>query len=401
MRVLSVIHYPIYGGPHHRNAAVIPALRTRGIETTVVIPDESGNAYEHLQAQGVTTIRMPLSRMRGGRDPVTHLKIAGRFRSDVSRLRGLLRATETDLVLVNGLVNPHAAIAGHLEDIPVVWQLLDTATPIAVRRLMMPMVTALADAIMSSGRPAAEEHPGATAFGERLVPFFSVVDTKRFSNSTTARQAARTRLGLPADCAVVGNVNNINLIKGHDLFVQAAGELHRRRPNTRFVILGAQSPHHAEYVSGLWRAAERLGLRLGRELIVFDPGVDVALFAPAFDVFWLTSPPRSEGVSTVIGEAMSLELPVVATRVGSVPESVADGVTGTLVPPLDPRALVEATLPYLDDRDLRVRVGAAGRARAKELYAREVCAERHERAFRLAIEHRQSRKAKRKHQDWM
>jgi glycosyltransferase involved in cell wall biosynthesis len=268
---------------------------------------------------------------------------------------------------------------------------LDTAAPMRLRRVMMPLVTAIADSIMSSGRAAASEHPGALAFGERLIPFFSVVDTDRFANSPAKRHEARARLGIDDSTLVVGNVNNINLIKGHDLFVEAAGALHQIRPQTQFVILGTQSEHHAEYVSGLWRRAAQLGLDLGTDLIVVDPGTEVADLAAAFDVFWLTSPPRSEGVSTVVGEAMSLEIPVVATRVGSVPESVADGVTGTLVRPLDAHALVEGTLPYLDDPRLRMTVGAAGRQRAQQLYSAEACASRHEEAFRLAVRHRAAR----------
>jgi glycosyltransferase involved in cell wall biosynthesis len=387
MHVLSVIHYPTYGGPHHRNASVIPALRARGIETTVLIPDEPGNAYSNLVDRGIRVLQFPLHRVRVVRNPATHLRFATDFRTDVRRLRGLIRAEGIDLVLVNGLVNPHSAVAGHLEDVPVVWQLLDIFAPMPVRRAMMPLVTTIADVIMSSGRPVGEQHPGATSFGDRFVPFFSVVDPERFTNSASARHAARARLGLPDDCLVVGNVSNINPMKGHDLFIRAAGELRRRRPETKFVILGGQSDRHTNYLEDLWHAADTLGLKLGRDLIVRDPGGDVASLAPAFDVFWLTSPPRSEGVSTVIGEAMALEIPVVATSVGSVIETVADGVTGRLVPPLSAEAIVEATIPYIDDGELRRAVGTAGRQRAKVLFSREACAARHETAFRLAVEH--------------
>lgn len=391
MHVLSVIHYPTYGGPHHRTASVIPALRDRGIQTTVVLPDEPGNAYGHLVARGVNVVLLPLHRLRAVRNPITHIRFLAEFRADIKRLRGVIRTLDVDLVLVNGLVNPHSALAGHLEDIPVVWQLLDIFAPMPIRRAMMPMVTSMADAIMSSGRTVGELHPGAAAFGERLIPFFSVVDTDHFVNSDAARHAARVRLGLSEDALVIGNVSNVNPMKGHDLFVRAAGELHRRRPDTKFVILGAQSPRHADYLSTLWRSAEELGLALGVDLIVIDPGTDVAPQAAAFDVFWLTSPPRSEGVSTVVGEAMALEIPVVATSVGSVVESVSHGVTGTLVPPLDSNALVEATLPYLDSAPLRRDVGAAGRRRADDLFSQKACADRHEKAFRLAVEHRRAR----------
>ncbi len=394
MRVLSVIHYPIYGGPHNINASVIPLLARSGIETTVLLPEEAGNAYTLLRTQGISVIQMPLSRVRAVRDPLVHLRMVSRFRRDVRRLRALIRSLDVDAVLVNGLANPQSAVAAHLEGIPVVWQLLDTFSPMALRRAMMVLVTRLADAVMSTGRTVAELHPGATAFGERLVLFYTPVDAERFVNGCHIRAEARERLGLPSDCLVIGNVGNINLMKGHDVFVEAAIRTRRVRPNTRFVILGAQYPQHARYAEGLWRTAAEGGLEVGKDLIVVDPGTNVAGLAPAFDVFWLTSNPRSEGIPTVIGEAMALALPVVASRVGSVHEAVADGVTGRLVPPRDPGALLNATLPYLDDGDLRRAAGQAGREQAKALYSPEGCASSHVRALELAVEHSRRRRAR-------
>jgi glycosyltransferase involved in cell wall biosynthesis len=393
LNVLSVIHFPTYGGPHNRNAAVAPSMRQRGINLTVVLPDQPGNANRLLEERGVATVQVPLSRLRAVRDAKTHLAFLQSFRSEVGRLRSLIRALDVDLVLVNGLANPHSAIAGHLEGVPVVWQIIDTFAPVALRRAMMPLVTSLADAIMSTGRAVAEAHPRAIEFGDRLVFFFPVADTNRFVNTDTIRRAARTRLGIPDDALVVGTVGNINLMKGHDTFIRAAARVRQLRPDTRFVILGAQASNHTEYTDGLWRMAAELGLELGRDLIVLDPGSDVSSLAPAFDVFWLTSNPRSEGIPTVIGEAMALSLPVVATNVGSVNEAIDDAVTGSLVAPRNPDALVHATLPYLDDRQLRERVGRAGRLRAERLYSAEVCADRHEEAFAIAARHRREGRA--------
>jgi glycosyltransferase involved in cell wall biosynthesis len=386
MHILSVIHYPIYGGPHNRNAAVIPELRGRGIETTVLLPDEPGNAEALLRQRGVDVVTLPLSRLRAVRDPRTHARVTRQFHTDIGRIRRLIRTLDIDVVLVNGLANPHSAIAAHLEGVPVVWQLLDTFAPMMLRRAMMPLVTALADVVMSTGRAVAEAHPSATKFGDRLVLFFPIADTALFTNSAQARRRARAQLGMPTDALVVGGVSNINPMKGHDTFVQAAAIVRAHRPLTRFVILGAQSNRHAEYTEGLWRTASELGLEL------FDPGADVVATAPALDVFWLTSNARSEGIPTVIGEAMSLELPIVASRVGSVHEAVTEGVTASLVRPRDPVALANATLPYLDDSRLRQRVGRAGRALAERLYSRATCADRHQQAFELALEHRRQRR---------
>jgi glycosyltransferase involved in cell wall biosynthesis len=77
---------------------------------------------------------------------------------------------------------------------------------------------------------------------------------------------------------------------------------------------------------------------------------------------------RSEGAPISILEAMAAGLPVVACDVGGVGELVADGETGLLVPPGDPARLSEALRRLLADPELRRRLGAAGRARARERF---------------------------------
>ena len=97
------------------------------------------------------------------------------------------------------------------------------------------------------------------------------------------------------------------------------------------------------------------------------------------------SVPNSEGVPTVILEAMACGVPVVATDVGAVAEVVDDGVTGFVVPPLRPQALADATLRLLGDPDLRARMSLAAREQAVARFDVEVCADTHVRAFEAAI----------------
>ncbi len=82
-------------------------------------------------------------------------------------------------------------------------------------------------------------------------------------------------------------------------------------------------------------------------------------------------PTYREGLGYASIEAAALEIPVVATQVTGCVDSVADGVTGTLVPARDVAALTEAIATYLADPALRARHGAAGRARVARLYRRE------------------------------
>jgi glycosyltransferase involved in cell wall biosynthesis len=103
---------------------------------------------------------------------------------------------------------------------------------------------------------------------------------------------------------------------------------------------------------------------------------DPSSVLPGFDVFCL--PSRSEGFPLSIVEAMLAELPVVATRVGSVGELVADDRTGLLVERDDVDGLVAALARLRDDGRLRARFGAAGRERARTSYTVEHMARAYE-----------------------
>ena len=89
---------------------------------------------------------------------------------------------------------------------------------------------------------------------------------------------------------------------------------------------------------------------------------DIPEVLAASDVFVLSS--RWEGLPLTVIEAMMAGLPVVAARVGGIPELVEDGETGFLVPPSDPEALAEALQRLLEDEGLRRRMGEAGREKA-------------------------------------
>ena len=79
-------------------------------------------------------------------------------------------------------------------------------------------------------------------------------------------------------------------------------------------------------------------------------------------------PSLSEGIPLTVLEAMARGLPVVATRVGGLPEVVVDGETGLLVPAADPPALAQAVLSLWRDPDAAGRMGEAGRKRVERVF---------------------------------
>jgi len=107
---------------------------------------------------------------------------------------------------------------------------------------------------------------------------------------------------------------------------------------------------------------------------------DVPRLLAAADLFLLTS--LSEGIPVTLIEAMGAGLPVVATRVGGVPEVVVEGQTGLLADASDAEALAAAVRKLLTDATLRQRLAMAGQARAAALFSQQAMHAAYARLYR-------------------
>jgi glycosyltransferase involved in cell wall biosynthesis len=164
------------------------------------------------------------------------------------------------------------------------------------------------------------------------------------------------------DARVALAVCRLERQKGVDVAVRALPLVRDRHPNAELVVLG-EGPQRA--------ALEQLAHDLDVPVHLLGRVPDVAAWLRRADV--LVHPARWEGFGLALLEAMLAELPVVATRVSSIPEIVADGETGLLVPPDDADALADAVGSVLDDAKS---YGAAGLARARADFSVARMAER-------------------------
>jgi glycosyltransferase involved in cell wall biosynthesis len=384
LRLLSVIHGPVFGGGHNQALRLRAPLAEHGWSTLVAVPEEPGNALERLRAADVEVARVRLRRLRATPNPLVQTRFAAGFLPDVARLRRLIRERDIDLVQVHGPTNLHAAVAARLEGRAVVWQLYDTRTPMALRRAFMPLVARLSHAVMSTGRAVAAEHPGAERLGGRLVPYVPPVDTGRFRPDPGARRAARARLGAADTDLVVATVGNRNPSKGHEYLLRAAAAVRAAHPELRVWLLGAESAAHAAYERRLRDEAAAAG---NGAATILDPGDQVPALLPGADVFALTSVPRSEGIPTVVLEAMACGLPVVVSDVGAVREVVEHGVNGLVVPPEDDAAVAASLARLAGDPELRGRLAAEGLRSVRERFSLAAALGAHLRAYAIALEH--------------
>ncbi len=392
IRVLSVIHSPTFAGAHNQLLRLHGPLLELGIEAVAALPDEAVEAADRLRAAGVEVHAIPLTRLRATPNPVNQARFLFASRGDVARLAQLVATTAADVVQVHGVQNPQGAIAARRQGSAVVWQLLDTRAPMALRRVCMPLVTRWADSVVSWGEAVAAGHPGGRRLGDRLVFVYPPVDVDAFAPNDESRREARQLLGVADDHVLVGTVGVRYPPKGHIDFVRAAARVATERPDATFRIIGAPSPAHPGLDARLVAEASSLGLRVGEDIALVDPGAEVATLIQAIDVFVMTSPARSEGMPTAILEAMVAGKPVVATDAGSTSELVDAGGTAILTTPARSDETARAVLRLLNDPVLRDELGAAGRRRALERFGLQGLAGRHREAIDLALAHRDQRR---------
>jgi glycosyltransferase involved in cell wall biosynthesis len=176
-----------------------------------------------------------------------------------------------------------------------------------------------------------------------------------------AGKRVRRELGLDPGQPVIGTVATLRAQKALDVLIEAALMLREEFPDLAVLIAGGADPTAAEEAARLKALAERLGA--GETVRFLGPRDDIPSLLAALDVAVISS--DYEGSPLSVMEYMEAALPVVATRVGGVPDIVVDGETGFLVPPRDPAAITAALTRLLAEPELARRMGEAGRRRRR------------------------------------
>jgi glycosyltransferase involved in cell wall biosynthesis len=210
------------------------------------------------------------------------------------------------------------------------------------------------------------------------------VDAGRFAPNRAARAAIRSALGV-GDGPLVFGAGRLVRKKGFEHLIDAVGQLRRRFPAIRLVIAGEGDLRDE-------LAARALAANAGHVLLGARTQDEVGRTAAAADVVAVPSVHDAagnvDGLPNFALEAMATGTPVVATRVGGLPQAIEDGVTGRLVDEGSADALAAAIGGLLDAPDEARRMGVAARAYVQRRHGWDGAAERFERAYdRAAARH--------------
>lgn len=344
-RILQVVSSSATSGAERHLALLSKTLQQRGHQVITVCPP-NGWLPQELQREGIPTV--PLA-MRGISSILT-----------LQRLMRLVREQRIDLIHAHlTRATYYSLMLGRLTGRPVVSTVHVFTSDPAYRWLSRQgyRLIAVSDAV----RRWLIEHG---ALPRLVQTVHNATDFVSLNGKyACASIEVRREFGLPENSKLIGLFAKVSRIKGHDLLLQALPQVLHSHPDTYVLFVGNSE---GEFAQQARRRAQELGI--GRQVLFTGIRADVARLMKAVDV--VTLPSRLEACPMVVLEAMALGKPVVATRVGGIPELIRNRETGVLVD-LTALSIAHALDELLSSVELRYRLGQKAHSFAQRFYTPE------------------------------
>lgn len=206
---------------------------------------------------------------------------------------------------------------------------------------------------------------------DKIVVVYNGIDCDKFREKLL-EGVIRKEFNLNREIPLVGIIARLNRQKSHQYFLEAAFEVLKKIPETKFLIVG-DGPLRKDH--------EKLAIKLGIESKVIFTGyrTDIAQIISELDIVVLSS--LAEGLPVVILEAMAMGKPVVSFKVGGVSEVIEDGNTGILAEPKDTMALAKGIVMILKDKEKADKMGRLGEETIKKTFSLETMIKKYEEIY--------------------
>ncbi|HUE71275.1 MAG TPA: glycosyltransferase [Pirellulaceae bacterium] len=365
IKVVRIIARLNVGGPSIHVTLLNARLNPARYHCTLVTGIENaaeGSMLDYARAQGVNPVVIS--------EIVGEVSLRPRDVKAVLRLYALLRQERPDIVHTHtakaGFVG---RIAAWLAGAPLIVHTYHghvlhgyySPTKTRLLRVMERALGMLSDRIVAVSD---EIKADLVRYGVAKADKISVIplgfDLSPFLSSAVLRGKFRAELGCDETTRLVGIVGRIFPIKNHRLFLDGARRIIAREPDCRFVVVGdgALRRQTEEYASHLGIADRVIFTGWRRDLPRIYADLDALVVSS-----------DNEGTPVAAIEAMAAAKPVVATRVGGLPDLIVDGKTGLLIPPRDPEALASSVLQVLQEKERARRIGLAAQLFVRERFA--------------------------------
>lgn len=341
-RILYVNHTGLVSGAEKVLIEILRGLNRDRFELFVVCPAKGG-LTEAVESLAVASQSIPAPNARFSLRPDRALSASAALIKTAKILRSKIRAIQPDVIHANSIrAGIMATLAARGTRIPVVWHVHDTLPKHPLSSIVRAFALLSSNTrFIAVSHSTANHFAGRLDFGARLVAIHNGVDLGLFPRNRPDHSGFRQRLGLSNKDFLVCAIGQICARKGLLELIDALARIKNQAPSIRAAIVGkVVFQHEHDYYATLRNAVDRAGLA---DRVHFTGELsDVSEVLQATDLLVLNS--HDEPFGLVLIEAMASGTPVLASRVGGIPEIVTDSENGWLVDKEDTAALASKLL---------------------------------------------------------
>ena len=349
-RILYVNHTGCISGAERVLIETVRTLDREHYEPIVACPVH-GALTEELKALGVATVPLPVVQARFASRPDRIARSVMALARATRALHAVVRGFSPDLIHANSVrAGIMATLARGERSIPLIWHVHDDLprhpASTAVRTLFLLSHNTCALAVSDATRRRFQGH---CPIAKRMFVIHNGIDLSRFSSDQSShRKAFREEIGVGEEEFLVCAVGQICDRKGLLGLINAFARVHEQLPTMHLVIAGkVVFEHEAGHLAQLQRAVDEW--RIGDRVHFCGEVQNVPLLLQSSDLMVLNS--KEEPFGLVVVEAMASRTPVLATRVGGIPEIVHDAENGWITSPGDVNELASKLVKLSRSRD--------------------------------------------------
>ncbi len=284
----------------------------------------------------------------------------------IAKLIKVILRSRADLVYIYTIAHLHPAISSILSRKKIILHVQEPPwyfKPTWRNKLRLWIFNRLSQVIICPSQATEQELLTAGFSPAKLIVIPNPVDVYYYQRVSTERESMREALEIKPTEVLIGFVASITENKGVDHVINIFNLVHKERPHSRLLLVGGEleSAYVQEYLLAKIRE-----LNLSEDIIFTGFQLKPRPFYAAMDLFLF--PSLGESFGLVVIEAMAMSLPVVASNLGGMKETISDGRTGYLVNLLDTKSFVQKVLTISSDSKLRERMGTEGRKKVTNLY---------------------------------
>jgi len=292
----------------------------------------------------------------------------------IIKLKKLLEKNEVKLIYcADNLSKLIGGIAGKMAGIKVVAHCHDDFKEDVLGKTMRIFYLMFLDRILTVSERVRNYFTVNGKISQKAITVYNGINANVF-NPQVVSSNIKNELGLGKNTFVIGSIGTLEKDKGQKFLIEAIAILKSEGINNIVCLICGTGPEE----TNLKRLVDAKGV--SDEVLFFGFRNDIPSVLKILDMVVITSL-TIESFSMVAVEAMSMKVPVIATKVGGLPEVVDDGKTGILIPPGDVDALHKSLKYLIENSEIRINMGKEGRQRVLERFTIEENVRKTEQVF--------------------